>query len=81
MKGREEQVIIQALRLPRSARAALVARLLDTLDAEVDEDSQQTWDKEIGKRLDEIDSGRVKLVPRSEARRRSLRHRSAASKP
>ena len=74
-------MIIQALRLPRSARAALVVRLIETLDAEVNEGSEQAWDKEIGKRLEEIDSGRVKLVPWTEARRRILRHRSAASKP
>jgi putative addiction module component (TIGR02574 family) len=80
MKDREEQVIVQALRLPKTARAALVVRLLDTLDTEVDEDAERAWDREIGKRLDEIDSGRVKLVPWSEARRRIMRHRSGASK-
>jgi putative addiction module component (TIGR02574 family) len=72
MKESEERVIVQALRLPKTARAALVVRLLETLDTEVDEDAEEAWDEEIAKRLEEIDSGRVKLVPWSEARRQII---------
>jgi len=79
MKAREEELIVQVLRLPRSARAALAARLLQTLDAKVDEDAEAAWDREIGKRLEEIDSGRVKLVPWSTARRRIMRNLRGAS--
>ena len=80
MKAREEKVIVQALRLPRPARAALVARLLETLDSEVDDDAEDAWDAEIGKRLQEIDSGQVKLVPWSEARRQIMGTRGGSPK-
>jgi hypothetical protein len=63
MNDREEQVIAQALGLPKIARAALLARLLDTFDTEVDPDAEQTRDEELGNRLNEIDSGLVMLVP------------------
>jgi len=72
MKTKEEKVIEGALRLPKSARAALAARLLESLDSEIDEDAEEAWDAEIGRRLDEIDSGRVKMVPWSEARRQIM---------
>jgi len=68
----EKQVIEGALRLPKSARAALAARLLDSLDTEIDEDSEAAWDAEIARRLQEIGSGKVKTIPWSEARRQIL---------
>ena len=79
-KDSEERVIVQALRLPRSARAALVVRLLETLDTDVDPDAEEAWDEEIAKRLEEIDSGRVMLVPWSEARRQIMGTRRGRSK-
>jgi putative addiction module component (TIGR02574 family) len=72
MKKEEEKVIEGALRLPKSARAALAARLLESLDTEVDEDAEEAWDAEIARRLEEIDSGRVKMVPWSKARRQIM---------
>jgi putative addiction module component (TIGR02574 family) len=56
----------------KSARAALAARLLESLDSEIDEDAEEAWDAEIARRLDEIDSGRVKMIPWSEARRQIM---------
>ena len=61
-----------SLRLPKSARAALAARLLESLDSEIDEDAEEAWDAEIARRLDEINSGRVKMIPWSEARRQIM---------
>jgi putative addiction module component (TIGR02574 family) len=72
MKTEEEKVIEGALRLPKSARAALAAQLLESLDTEVDDDAEEAWDTEIAKRLDEINSGKVKMIPWSEARRQFM---------
>lgn len=57
MKPEEETVIDQALRLPKSARAALAARLLDSLDTEVDEGAAAAWADEIERRARRASSG------------------------
>jgi putative addiction module component (TIGR02574 family) len=64
------EVLKEALALPPEARAALIGPLLDSLDPDVSEDAEECWRKEIANRLQEIDSGAVKLVPWDEARRR-----------
>jgi len=59
----------QALKLPSAARAALAGSLLESLDDTVDPNAEAAWAQEIAKRLEEIDSGKVKAVPWAEARR------------
>lgn len=70
MKQDPNNLLKEALKLPPEARAALAGSLLDSLDQEVDEDAEAAWHTEIDRRLRELDSGKVKLVPWSEARRR-----------
>jgi hypothetical protein len=65
-----KRVFEEALQLPEQARAALAAELIATLDDKNDPDAEALWSVEIRKRLDEIDSGAVRPVPWSEARRR-----------
>lgn len=60
MKREEEEVIDQALQLPKTARAALAARLLDSLDTEVDEDAELAWAEEIERRARRALSGESK---------------------
>jgi putative addiction module component (TIGR02574 family) len=62
MKPSHQKVLKEALGLPPEARAALAGHLLDSLD-------ESAWSKEIERRIDEIDRGRVKTVPWSVARR------------
>jgi putative addiction module component (TIGR02574 family) len=64
------ELLSEALHLPIEARAALADSLLDSLDAEVDADAEEAWRDEICRRLQEIDSGAVKLVPWQDAQRR-----------
>ena len=64
------ELLKEALQLPADARAALAGSLLDSLDQEVDEDAETTWQLEINRRIEDLDSGKVKTVPWSEARRR-----------
>ncbi len=62
------EVLRDALELPVDARAALIDSLLDSLDTEVDPDSEKLWEAEILRRAREIDEGSVTLVPWSELR-------------
>jgi putative addiction module component (TIGR02574 family) len=64
------EVLKDAMALPLEARAALIGPLVDSLDTEVDENAEEAWREEIGRRLQEIDSGAAKLLQWDEARRR-----------
>ena len=64
------ELLSEALHLPVEARAALVDSLLDSLDAEVDANAEEAWHDEIYRRLQEIDSGSVQLIPWHDAQRR-----------
>lgn len=58
-----EAILIEALQLPLQERIALASRLLASLDEKVDEGVDEAWGEEVKKRLDDIDSGRVEMVP------------------
>ena len=66
---RQFRLAKKALALPAEARAALASRLLDSLDGTVDEAAEKEWDEEIARRIQELDSGKVKPVAWAEARR------------
>lgn len=58
-----------ALSLPADARAALAGSLIESLDNDLDESSEAAWREEIDRRIKQIDSGAVRLVPWEEAQR------------
>ena len=68
MKQKIADILKEALKLPPEARAALAGTLLDSLDDTVDRDAESAWEAEILVRLKEIDEGKVRLMPWSEAR-------------
>ena len=70
MKRGAAEIVKGALALPTEARAALAGSLLESLDAEVDEDSEAAWAIEVNRRVAELDSRAVKTVPWAEVRRR-----------
>ncbi len=70
MKQDPTDLLKEALKLPPEARAALAGYLLESLDQEVDEGAEAAWQVEIDRRLRELDSGKVKPIPWSEARRK-----------
>ncbi len=70
MKRDAADLLKEALALPPEARASLAGSLIDGLDDQVDEGAEAAWDREIDRRLPELDEGTVKLVPWAEARRR-----------
>ena len=65
------ELLKKALALPPEARAALAGSLLESLDDEPsDEGVEAAWNEEIKRRIEEIDSGKVQMIPYEEVRRR-----------
>ena len=60
----------EALTLSEPERAELAHALLTSLDGVPDADAQDSWDREIVRRLGEIDAGTARLIDRDEFRRR-----------
>jgi putative addiction module component (TIGR02574 family) len=69
MEARE--LLKQALTLPDEERAELAASLIDSLDTTVDNNVETAWQEEIARRLDEMESGKVKGIPWEEVRRKA----------
>jgi putative addiction module component (TIGR02574 family) len=69
MTSHAKALLDQALRLPDDERAEMAAVLLRSLEAVIDEGAEEAWDREIKRRLAEVDAGTVELVPWDEARR------------
>jgi putative addiction module component (TIGR02574 family) len=65
-----EGVLQDALALTSEQRASLIDSLIESLDSEADPAAEQLWRQEVQLRLQQIDSGAVKLTPWEEARRR-----------
>ena len=72
MSPEVEKVLEDALKLPVEARAAIAGSLIQSLDEGVYEGAEDAWDAEIARRIQELDSGKVRPVPWSEVRRRLL---------
>ena len=72
MKRDTAEILKEALTLPPEARAALADSLLDSLDSEIDEDREAAWQREIQRRIRELDSKAVSSVPWSEVRSRLM---------
>jgi len=64
------ELLKAALTLPPEGRAALADSLLESLDQEADESAEQAWVDEIQKRLREIDTRGIAMIPWHEAERR-----------
>jgi putative addiction module component (TIGR02574 family) len=63
-------ILKKALALPPEARAAMAGSLLESLDEHSpDVGVEAAWSEEIRRRIEEIDSGKVKPIPREDARR------------
>jgi putative addiction module component (TIGR02574 family) len=64
-----EEILNAALKLNDKEKAAIAASLIESLDPSVDDDVESAWQAEIQKRLHEIETGTVSLVPWSEVRK------------
>jgi putative addiction module component (TIGR02574 family) len=59
------ELIEEVLHLPRTDRSYLATKLLESLDEEDDEMSED-WKSELDRRLQDIDEGKVKMIPHAE---------------
>ena len=69
LPSQASDLIASALRLSASDRVALAAAMLESVDDISDEllmDNGKIWEEQIGRRIDEIDSGKVKTIPSAE---------------
>lgn len=72
MSAITEKVCIEALSLPRDARAEIARRLLVSLESEdFSEDVSELWRKEIARRREDFREGRANPVSDEEALRRA----------
>ena len=68
------EVLREALTLPAEERAALIESLIASLDDASDDGAEHAWNEEIDRRIREIESGDVPLIPLEAARRRLRSH-------
>jgi putative addiction module component (TIGR02574 family) len=67
--GREpSEILKEALALPPDARASIADSLLDSLDQEIEAGASEQWEREIQRRIAEVESGSVKTISWSDAR-------------
>jgi putative addiction module component (TIGR02574 family) len=67
------ELLKQAMELPPEGRAALASSLLASLDDNVvDEGAELEWEREIARRVDELNAGTVATIPWAEVRQRAL---------
>jgi putative addiction module component (TIGR02574 family) len=70
MSREVSELLKMALNLPVAERAELAGSLIESLDETEDESVQAAWDAEIVRRMEDLNSGKVKPVSLGEARRR-----------
>jgi len=70
MSQEASDLLKKALNLPVAERAELAGSLIEGLDETDDESVQAAWDIEIVRRMEDLNSGKVKPVSLEEARRR-----------
>ncbi len=72
MSPEVSDLLKRALSLPVDERAALANTLLDSLDraedAQADDSIEEAWDKEVARRMKDLDAGRAVTVPWEELR-------------
>lgn len=70
MSQESTELLKKALTLPVAERAELAGSLIESLDEADDESVKAAWDEEIARRMEELDSGKVKPISLEQARRR-----------
>jgi putative addiction module component (TIGR02574 family) len=61
-----DELSARAKALSAEDRARLAEELLESLQWEADADAEAAWDREIERRVGEIESGTVRLIPAEE---------------
>lgn len=66
------RLLERALALSVEEQKALADSLISNLGGEVDHEVTAAWEAEIARRIEELDSGKVKTIPWEEVRKRNL---------
>jgi putative addiction module component (TIGR02574 family) len=74
MSREPADILKEALALPAETRAALADSLLESLDNEIEPSAYEEWEREIQRRIAEVEAGTAKTIPWSEARARLMSH-------
>ena len=81
LKPQVSEVLEKALALPVQDRGLIIDRLIESLDNEpAEEGVEEAWSEEIKRRVDDIKSGRVEMIPGEEVHRRLLARLSNGKK-
>jgi putative addiction module component (TIGR02574 family) len=75
MSPEVSDLLKRALSLPIDERAALANTLLDSLDQandQADDSVEEAWDKEVARRMKDLEAGRAVTVPWEELRQKLL---------
>jgi len=70
MDQEANELLKKALTLPVAERAELAGSLIESLDNTSDESVRTSWEEEIARRMEDLDSGKVTTVSLEDARRR-----------
>ena len=63
METTRESVLSAALALPEQDRIAIADKLWESIHGPVPADIEAAWSDEIARRLEEIDHGKVQMIP------------------
>jgi putative addiction module component (TIGR02574 family) len=72
MTSEVSKLLERALALSLEEQEALADSLISNLGGKVDKGVIAAWDAEIAKRIDELNSGKVKTIPWERVRTRNL---------
>ena len=70
MTQEADDLLKKALTLPAQDRATLAGSLIDSLDEAEEISAQNDWNDEITRRIEELDSGKAKIIPWDEVKNR-----------
>ncbi|HWY21681.1 MAG TPA: addiction module protein [Candidatus Acidoferrum sp.] len=74
LKPQVSEVLEKALALSTQDRGLIIDRLIESLDSEpAEEGVEAAWSDEIKRRVEEIQSGKVEMIPGEEVDRRLAR--------
>jgi putative addiction module component (TIGR02574 family) len=62
-----EQIVEETRQLPSDVVAELVDRILLARHGGIDEDNEEAWKTEVSRRIEEIESGKVRGIPVKES--------------
>jgi len=70
MMQEAQELLKKALALPDKERADLAGSLIDSLDDTVDENAEAAWQKEVVRRLEDVQYGKVKTTSWDDVRQK-----------